>query len=161
MLAPPGTIRVLLASSYYEMHPEARPNGGPAIEDIPQDTVREHLRRLQGARLLAHTGSYDIERQAGTNARRELWPVWTSAVLAARSLGVGLGPDRRPENVAITVERVVHLAAAPSTFAAARQLRDGPAFRQALAAALHAADATELAAHLPLGPAARACRRKR
>ncbi|MFC9331720.1 hypothetical protein [Kitasatospora sp. NPDC057015] len=130
------------------MHPEARPSGGPAIDDIPPAEIRGHLRRLQDLRLLAHTGSYDIERQASTEAGRELWPAWTSAVLAARSLG--LGDPAMSEHIAMTIERVVHLAAAPATLVAVQQLRDAPASRQVLTAALHAAGATDLADRLPL-----------
>ncbi|KQV20917.1 MULTISPECIES: hypothetical protein [unclassified Kitasatospora] len=148
LLAPPGTIRVLLGARYYEMHPEARPNGGPAIEDIPPGEVQDHLRRLQDIRLLAHTGNYNIERQASTEAGRDLWPAWTTAVLAARSLG--LNDPAMAQPVAMTIERVMHLAASPATLTAVQQLRDAPASRQTLAAALHTAGATELANHLPL-----------
>ncbi|MER7701610.1 hypothetical protein ABTX81_01740 [Kitasatospora sp. NPDC097605] len=144
LLSAPGTVRVFFDARYHELPAESRPTDFPADDSMSAADVREHLRRLQTARLLAHTGCYDIERQTTTKIAGELAPVWTSAYLTARSLGLA----RPDEHTAVPIETVLRLAADPS-LTAPRSLSDQPATHRELAARLTFAGAVDLAAQLP------------
>ncbi|MFF2955715.1 hypothetical protein ACFVVU_30760 [Kitasatospora sp. NPDC057965] len=146
LLSPPGTARVFFDARYHELPADSRPADFSVGAGMSAADVREHQRRLQTARLLAHTGCYDIERQITTKIARELAPVWTSAYLTAQSLGLA----RPDEHVAVPIETVLRLAADPS-LTAVRALSDQPATHRELTARLTAAGAVDLAARLPEG----------
>ncbi|MFJ9446730.1 hypothetical protein ACIRRH_33455 [Kitasatospora sp. NPDC101235] len=144
MLAAPGTVRTLLGVNHYELHDE-RLHGPPASHGMEPAQIRHHLQRLQDARLLAHTGCYDIARQSTTEAARELSHVWATAYLTAQALGLAR-PDR---HVAEAIENVLSLAAAEASPDATRSLPDLPAPHRDLVAHLLSRGAGELAAQLP------------
>ncbi|MCG6496953.1 hypothetical protein [Kitasatospora sp. A2-31] len=121
LLAPPGTVRVLLAVNYHE-DPGARAAGPPATDSMDEPEVHRHLRRLQDARLLAHTGDYDISRQSTTTAARELWPVWLSAL----RVSYAAAPELAQDHVGITVERALEIAGHPAVLDAVSTMQRLP-----------------------------------
>ncbi|GJF32626.1 hypothetical protein KNE206_53260 [Kitasatospora sp. NE20-6] len=132
LLASSGTARVLLGARHFELPAASRPAGPAATAAMDTADVRAHLIRLQQARLLAHTGCYDIDRQASTPAARDLWPAWTSAVLAAAALG-SIDPQG---HIADAVEAALALADHPTTLAVLQHIRHEPRSEDALAAVL-------------------------
>ncbi|MFJ1707611.1 hypothetical protein [Kitasatospora sp. NPDC088346] len=84
--------------------------------------VRRHLQRLQDARLLAHTGEYDISRQSTTTAARELWPVWLSAL----RISYATAPELAQDHVGITLERALEIASRPAALDAVSTMQRIP-----------------------------------
>ncbi|MET8623703.1 hypothetical protein ABZW30_08095 [Kitasatospora sp. NPDC004669] len=146
ILAPPGTVRVLLGARYWELPKAERRDHSDASADMEVAEVRAHLRRLQQHGLLTRTSSHNnIHLQATTEAARQLWSVWTAAV----SLAGASHLLRTDEHIAVPIEATLRLADHPTTLAVIQTIRHSPTSPANLAAALTSAGAAQLPDHLP------------
>ncbi|MGW2546690.1 hypothetical protein ACWC5I_38910 [Kitasatospora sp. NPDC001574] len=118
MLAPPGTVRVLLGARHHELAPEERPQEPPDLDGLDGAAIEDRLRHLQRAGLLDRNGSTDIERQATTEAVGALWTSWVSALNAANAVGL----EEPGQHVAVTIEKVLAAATRPGVLTSVRGL---------------------------------------
>ncbi|MFF2657353.1 hypothetical protein ACFVUH_08300 [Kitasatospora sp. NPDC058032] len=105
---------MLLAVRHHEIPVADRPAEGPATEGMDAAELRDHVRRLQDARLLTRSGSYDIDQQATTETARELWPVWTAALQFVHAIE----PEHPQKPVAAAIEDALYVADHPSALKA-------------------------------------------
>ncbi|MFD0259041.1 hypothetical protein ACFVH7_12305 [Kitasatospora indigofera] len=136
---------MLLGARYWELAKPDRRDLTDASAVMDQADVRDHLRRLQQAGLLSRRASFNsIHLQAGTEAARQLWPVWMAAVALA-------GPQHliRPhEHIAVAVEEALKIADHPLTLAVIQNVRAAPMTGTDLARTLTADAAAQLPDHL-------------
>ncbi|MFJ4676896.1 hypothetical protein [Kitasatospora sp. NPDC088783] len=100
-----------------------RPRGGPPSESVNAAEIRAHLLRLQDARLFAHTGSYEIDRQHRTQAGSDLWSVFTQAFLTAQALGF----HHSGQGTELLIERALAVAADPAVIDTVQRMGGGSA----------------------------------